>query len=145
MAIFDSINIGSSGLTAQRLRMDTISKNIANANTTRTASGTPYKRQIVVLKSAHEPSFKSLFNKSLDKSVSKGVEVSAIKEDDTPFKKVYDPGNPDADKEGYIQMPNVNIITEMVNLIAATRSYEANVTAINENKSMMMKAMEIGK
>lgn len=145
MSMFDSINISSSGLTAERLRMDIVSKNIANANTTRTANGTPYKRQVVTFKSAENNSFKSYLDKSLSKNVGQGVEVVSIKEDNSSFKRVHDPGHPDADKDGYVLLPNVNIVTEMVNMISATRSYEANVTALNASKSMMMKALEIGK
>ncbi|SHG92433.1 flagellar basal body rod protein FlgC [Tepidibacter thalassicus] len=145
MSIFNSINISSSGLTAERLRMDVISKNIANANTTRTANGTPYRRQVVTFKAVENNSFKDYLSKSLSKNIGQGVEVESIKEDTSAFKKVYDPGHPDADKDGYVLMPNVNIVTEMVNMISATRSYEANVTALNASKSMMMKALEIGK
>ncbi|SHJ43059.1 flagellar basal body rod protein FlgC [Tepidibacter formicigenes] len=145
MSMFNSINISSSGLTAERLRMDIISKNIANANTTRTANGTPYRRQVVTFKTAENSSFKEHLNNSLNKNIAQGVEVESIKEDNSAFKRVYDPGHPDADKDGYVLMPNVNIVTEMVNMISATRSYEANVTALNASKSMMMKALEIGK
>lgn len=145
MSMFESINISSSGLTAERLRMDIISKNIANANTTRTANGTPYKRQVVTFKAAENNSFKSYLDKSKAKNVGQGVEVVSIKEDNSSFKRIYDPGHPDADKDGYVLMPNVNTVTEMVNMISATRSYEANVTALNASKSMMMKALEIGK
>ncbi len=145
MSIFNSMNISSSGLTAERLRMDIVSKNIANANTTRTANGTPYKRQVVTFKSVENNSFKDHLNKSLGEKIGQGVEVVSIKEDNSAFKRVYDPGHPDADKDGYVLMPNVNIVTEMVNMISATRSYEANVTALNATKSMLMKALEIGK
>ncbi|WFD11672.1 flagellar basal body rod protein FlgC [Tepidibacter hydrothermalis] len=149
MSLFNSINISSSGLTAERLRMDIISKNIANANTTRTANGTPYKRQVVTFKAAEKESFKTHLNKYVNKNnnnnIGNGVEVTSIKEDQSAFKRVYDPGHPDADKKGYVLMPNVNIVTEMINMISATRSYEANVTALNSSKSMMMKALEIGR
>ncbi len=147
MSLFGSINISSSGLTAERLRMDIISKNIANANTTRTANGTPYKRQVVTFKAAETESFKTHLSKYMNKNndVGNGVEVTSIKEDESSFKRVYDPGHPDADKTGYVLMPNVNIVTEMINMISATRAYEANVTALNSSKSMMMKALEIGR
>ncbi|MEJ8554397.1 flagellar basal body rod protein FlgC [Tepidibacter sp. Z1-5] len=147
MSLFGSINISSSGLTAERLRMDIISKNIANANTTRTANGTPYKRQVVTFKAAETESFKTHLNKHMNKNndIGNGVEVTGVKEDQSSFKRVYDPGHPDADKKGYVLMPNVNIVTEMVNMISATRAYEANVTALNSSKSMMMKALEIGR
>jgi flagellar basal-body rod protein FlgC len=149
MSLFGSINISSSGLTAERLRMDIISKNIANANTTRTANGTPYRRQVVTFKAAETGSFKSHLSKHMNKNendnIGNGVEVTGIKEDESSFKRIYDPGHPDADKNGYVLMPNVNIVTEMINMISATRAYEANVTALNSSKSMMMKALEIGR
>lgn len=147
MSLFGSINTSSSGLTAERLRMDIISKNIANANTTRTANGTPYKRQVVTFKAAETESFKTHLSKYVNKNnnIGNGVEVTSIKEDQSAFKRVYDPGHPDADKKGYVLMPNVNIVTEMINMISATRAYEANVTALNSSKSMMMKALEIGR
>jgi flagellar basal-body rod protein FlgC len=147
MGYFSSLEIGASALTAQRLRMDTISQNIANANTTRTDAGTPYRRRLVVFeeKTSSVPFSEYLSKSSKDRYSGTGVRVAKIVEDSTPFKKVYDPGNPDADKEGYVQMPNVDIITEMVNMISATRAYEANVTSINTTKSMALKALEIGK
>lgn len=147
MGYFGALDIGASALTAQRLRMDTISQNIANANTTRTENGTPYRRRLVVFeeKSQGTPFSEYLTNSSKERFTGKGVKVSKIAEDSSPFKRVYDPGNPDADTEGYVQMPNVDIITEMVNMISATRAYEANVTSINTTKSMAMKALEIGR
>ena len=145
MSIFSSINTSASALTAERTRMDVISKNLANANTTRTQNGDPYKRQVVILKQAeNQSSFKSIFQSKMNKS-SKGVEISAIVEDDTPFRQVYDPGHPDADGKGYVKMSNVDTITEMVDMIGATRSYEANATAISTTKNMLLKALEIGK
>jgi flagellar basal-body rod protein FlgC len=147
MGFFMSLDIGASGLTAQRLRMDTISQNIANVNTTRTEDGTPYRRRDVVFEERSDPnSFSSALSNASEKLYGgNGVRVTKITEDSTPFKKVYDPGNPDADADGYVSMPNVDIVTEMVNMISATRSYEANVTSINATKSMAMKALEIGK
>lgn len=147
MGFFKSLDIGASGLTAQRLRMDTISQNIANVNTTRTEDGTPYRRRDVVFEERADPnSFSSALSSASEKLYGgNGVRVTKIVEDSTPFKKVYDPGNPDADAEGYVSMPNVDVVTEMVNMISATRSYEANVTSINATKSMAMKALEIGK
>ncbi|KAB3531389.1 flagellar basal body rod protein FlgC [Alkaliphilus serpentinus] len=145
MSIFNAINISATGLTAERLRMDTISKNIANANTTRAANGSPFRRQIVVFKTKDHgvPFTQYLNNESKRQAGLKGVEVVGIKEDQSPFKKLYDPGHPDADAEGYVSMPNVDIVTEMANMISATRGYEANVTAMNATKSMAMKALEI--
>jgi len=147
MGYFSSLEIGASALTAQRLRMDTISQNIANANTTRTDKGTPYRRRSVIFeeKSPNIPFSEYLSKSSKDKYLGGGVRVAKIVEDSTPFKKIYDPGNPDADNEGYVEMPNVDIITEMVNMISATRAYEANVTSINTTKSIAMKALEIGR
>lgn len=147
MGYFTALDIGASALTAQRLRMDTISQNIANANTTRTENGTPYRRRDVVFeeKSLDTPFSDYLSENSKDKFIGQGVRVAKIVEDSSPFKKVYDPGNPDADSTGYVQMPNVDIVTEMVNMISATRAYEANVTALSTTKSMALKALEIGK
>jgi len=133
-------------MTAERTRMEIISKNIANANVTRTSSGTPYRRQMVVFKENKNDSFSTYLSRSLSElQNSKGVKVSEIVEDKTPFKQVYDPGHPDADENGYVQMPNVDITTEMVDMISATRAYEANMSAINSAKNMAMKALEIGR
>ncbi|OPX44595.1 flagellar basal-body rod protein FlgC [Ruminiclostridium hungatei] len=147
MGFFTSLDIGASGLTAQRLRMDTISQNIANINTTRTEDGTPYRRREVILEErTGADSFSSYLSAANDKlNGGQGVRVSKIVEDASEFKKVYDPGHPDADENGYVSMPNVDIVTEMVNMISASRSYEANVTSINATKSMALKALEIGK
>lgn len=147
MSIFNSINISASGLTAERLRMDIISKNIANANTTRTANGTPYRRQVVTFKTKdNNTPFSQYLNKAKGQGSNlKGVEVTSIQNDPSPFKTVYDPGHPDADEKGYVLMPNVDTVSEMANLISASRAYEANVTAINGTKAMAMKALEIGK
>jgi len=133
MSFISAIDISSSGLTAQRLRMDTIANNIANVNTTRTEKGEPYRRKIVI--------FKPRPNR-------KGVKVArnGIREDlVTPLNMKYEPGHPDADPQGYVAMPNVNVVTEMVNLIDATRAYEANVTVINTGKSMAKEALSIGR
>lgn len=147
MGYFSSLEIGASALTAQRLRMDTISQNIANASTTRTDKGTPYRRRLVVFeeKTPDVPFSEYLSRSSRERYIGSGVRVTKIVEDSSPLKRVYDPGNPEADAEGYVNMPNVDIITEMVNMISATRAYEANVTSINTTKSMALKALEIGK
>lgn len=147
MSYFGALDAGASALTAQRLRMDTISQNIANANTTRTQDGTPYRRRIVIFEenSQGRPFSEYLTSESRTKYLGKGVKVSRIVEDSTPFKRVYDPGHPDADADGYVEMPNVDVVTEMVNMISATRAYEANVTSINTTKSIAMKALEIGR
>lgn len=147
MSIFKSLNVSATGLTAERLRMDVISKNIANANTTRTIAGTPYRRQMAVFK---EQGASNNFEAMLDKAkgnftVGEGVEVSEIVEDMSDFKRIYNPGHPDADDEGYVLMPNVDVVTEMINLMSASRAYEANVTAINSTKSMATNALAIGR
>lgn len=147
MGFFTALESSASALTAQRLRMDTISENIANAGTTRTEDGTPYRRKTVIFEAANiNAPFSSYLSKASRERLSGGgVRVSAIVHDNSPFKSVYDPGHPDADENGMVQMPNVDVVTEMVNMISATRAYEANVTAINTTKSMASKALEIGK
>lgn len=146
MAFLNSINISASGLTAEKLRMDVISRNIANVNTTRTADGTPYRRQVVAFQEGDKQmSFSEYLSDASKGMIGSGVKVVGIEEDKTPFKSVYDPGHPDADEQGYVKMPNVDIMTEMVNMISASRAYEANVTAINSAKSMALKALEIGR
>lgn len=146
LGLFDSINISASGLTAERLRMDIISQNIANANTTRTSNGLPYRRKMVIFKEADiEKPFSSYLSIAQGNVKKSGVKVSGIIEDKSEFKLVYSPGHPDADENGYVKMPNVDIMVEMVNMISATRAYEANVTSINSTKSMVMKALEIGR
>ncbi len=146
MNFFNSINTSATGLTAERLRMDIISKNIANVNTTRTSSGKPYRRQVPVFKEKEGEDFASILNGARNTGgLGNGVEVSGIIEDKSPFKRVYNPGHPEADEKGYVSMPNVDIVTEMINLISASRAYEANVTALNNSKNMAMKALEIGR
>lgn len=146
MGVFDAINISASGLSAERIRMDIISKNIANANTTRTSSGLPYRRKMVVFKEKSSKPFSYYLSEYSRKSLNKqGVKISAIVEDKSPFKRVYEPGHPDADKDGYVLMPNVEVVKEMVDMISASRAYEANITAINSSKTMAMKALEIGR
>lgn len=149
MKISDSFNISSSALTAQRLRMDVISSNIANAETTRTqvvdGKAVPYRRKMVVLEPKQQ-TFGQALNTALGSAgTTQGVKVTEIREDSAPFKPVYNPTHPDADNEGYVYMPNVDILKEMVDMISATRSYEANVTALNASKAMITKALQIGK
>lgn len=145
MSIFRSIDISATALTAEKTRIDIIAKNMANANTTRATGGTPYRRQMVVFKESKANSFSAYLEKHLNGFSGGGVKISKIVEDESPFKLVYDPGHPDADENGYVKMPNVDIMKEMVDLISAQRSYDANITAINTSKSMLMKALEIGK
>ena len=145
MSAFGAMVISASGMTAQRLRTDIISQNIANVNTTRDSNGEPYKRRTVVFEEKPSNSFNDYLSVA-SSSIGNGVKVSQIVEDeDTPMTMVYDPSHPDADEDGYVMYPNVNTVTEMTNLIDASRSYEANVTAFNATKSMTMQALEIGK
>jgi flagellar basal-body rod protein FlgC len=145
MGMFGAIDAAASGLTAERLRMDVISNNIANANTTRTAEGGPYRRQLVVFepRTGNSSPFSQMLTQQME--AGNGVKVVGIVKDQSPLRMVYDPNHPDANKDGYVAMPNINIVSEMVDMITATRAYEANVTAVNTAKSMAMKALEIGK
>lgn len=142
MKVFNTMRISATGLTAERLRMDTIASNIANATTTRTEDGGPYRRKVAVFR---EDLDRVINSQGASKVKLGGVKAVTIEDDQSPFKRVYDPGNPDADEEGYVLMPNVNILNEMVDMIVATRAYEANVTAMNATKSMLLKALEIGR
>ncbi len=152
--LFSSLKISASGLTAQRLRMDVISDNIANASTTRTATGGPYRRKKVIFQ-ARDPRIRVplpfgryleiyLGNKKPEDAM-RGVRVKAIVEDKSPFRLVYDPTHPDAGPDGYVRYPNVNVVQEMVDLIDATRAYEANVSAVQAAKSMFNSALQIGR
>lgn len=145
MAIFSSFDINASGLTAQRYRMDIISQNVANANTTRTSDGTPYRRKSVIFQEkSGGTSFAGVLGNAAGKYRGKGVKVVSTFEDTTTdLIKAYDPSHPDADDDGYVYYPNVNIVTEMTNLIDASRSYEANATAFTASKSIAMKGLEM--
>ena len=151
MGLFSSINISGSGLSAQRVRMDVISNNIANVNTTRTASGKVFNRSMVILRPRNdEHVYRSpLLPERLKTPPGNGVKIVEIREDVAPPRLVYMPEHPDAiksgPKKGYVEMPNVNMVTEMVDMISATRSYEANISAIQNSKSMFNKALEIGR
>lgn len=148
MAMFSAFNISTSGMTAQRLRMDILSENVANAQTTRTSDGTAYRRQNVVFEEKGKSPFNAVFRNTFGNTNfnGNGVKVTQIIEDhETEMPKVYDPSHPDADENGYVTYPNVNIITEMTDLIDATRAYEANVTAFSATKSMALKGLELGK
>ena len=150
MSIFNSINSSASALTAERLRMDTISSNMANADSTRAkvdenGNFEPYRRKMTSLQ-PQQKSFSSFLNQATGRSnQATGVKVSSITEDQTPFKEVYNPNHPDANEAGYVQMPNVDPLKEMTDLMSATWSYEANMTTLNSSKNMLMKALEIGK
>ena len=147
MSMFMGIDTAASGLTAERLRMDVISDNIANANTTRTENGTAYRRRFVVFspRDRQPESFEQTLLKATSgkKTVGEGVRAVAIMEDPQQGPLVYEPGHPDANAEGYVEKPNVNIVTEMVDMITAHRAYEANTTTINAAKAMFNKALEI--
>jgi flagellar basal-body rod protein FlgC len=151
MGMFEVLNIGGSGLTAQRVRLDTIANNIANSTTTRTTEGGPFQRSRVVLRPIDDSmTFKShLLPGSLEKREGQGVRVMKIEKDEAAPRMVYDPTHPDAIQngkwKGYVLYPNVNIVQEMVDMISANRSYEANVTLINSSRQMFEKAMAIGK
>ena len=134
MNTFSAMRISASGLSAERLRMDTITSNIANAQTTRTEDGGPYTRKVAVFKEALDSKMRPI-----------GVTAIEIQDDESEYRKVYDPSNPDADETGYVTYPNVNILKEMADMIASTRAYEANVDTLTSNKAMYMKALEIGK
>ena len=144
MGYLDSLNITGSALTAERFRTDIILQNLANQKTTRTAEGGPYRRKQVVLRE-NQLDFKSELGKAMTKADRGGVYVEEVVESQNPLVPVYDPDHPDANEDGYVMMPNVNSAEEMVDLMAATRAYEANVTALNIAKSMALKALEIGK
>lgn len=145
MAIFTSFDISGSGMTAQRLRSDIISQNLANVNSTSSQDGGAYRRKTVVFAEKDATAFSDVLLSTAG-TVGSGVKVTKVVEDyETPMSKVYDPAHPDADEDGYVTYPNVNVVTEMTNLISASRSYEANVTAFNASKSMALKGLEIGK
>ncbi len=142
MGMFDALKISSSGLRAQRVRMETIATNLANIHTTRTEEGGPYRKQNVVLGSS-EPSGQA-FGDVLSKKL-QSVEVEEITESEKPFEKTYDPAHPDADQDGYVTYPNVNVLEEMTDMVSASRSYEANVNVINTTKHLFQKSLEIAK
>ena len=170
MSMFSAFNINATGMTAERYRMDVISENVANANTTRTADGTPYRRKVVSFaEKTYQASFQHILGRQTHIHSSSGtnanmththevahshtgqgytgngVKVNGLYEDHvTEMNMVYDPSHPDADENGYVTYPNVNIITEMTNMIDASRAYEANATAFNATKAMMQKGLEIG-
>ena len=145
MDFLSSLNISGSGLTAQKMRMDVISQNIANAEVTRTEAGTPYRRKMVVLSSINGgASFKDALNNATAVKTS-GVEVQSIVEDQSDLVPVYNPNHPDANSDGYVMMPNVNTAQEMVDMMSASRAYEADITAFNATKAMVLKALEIGR
>ncbi len=135
MDIFRDLNISVSAMLAQKVRLNTIASNLANIETTRTPEGGPYRRKDVVFQSV-------LMDEERDLE---GVTVAGVVEDPSPFKVVYDPSHPDADERGYVLLPNVNMVEEMVNMLLTTRAFEANVNAFNITKAMYLKALELGR
>lgn len=144
MSVFSAMNISATGMTAQRTRLDVISQNIANVNTTRDSDGNVYKRKSVIFQEKTYVSFDDALINATG-NLGKGVKISEIFEDPSEGRMVYDPSHPDADEKGYVTYPNVNTVTEMTDMIDASRSYEANVTAFNASKNMELKALDIGK
>lgn len=150
MTIFHGFNTTASALTAQRLRLDVVASNMANVDSTRgkfvNGVWEPYRRKLVVME-PNQNHFASYLSRAMGhtEQPGNGVKVSRIVEDQTPFKLVYQPEHPDANEEGYVQLPNIDPLKEMVDMMSATRSYEANVTTLNATKNMLMKALEIGK
>ena len=146
MSMFGGMEISATALTAQRLRMNVTAENLANANSTKGADGQPYRRKEVVLQSVGQGGFGAQLNAAMGSGSGMapgGVQVAAVSEDQTAGKMVYDPSHPDANAQGYVQMPNVDTVTEMVDLIDAQRAYEANVTAMSASKQMFAKTLEI--
>ena len=144
MSVFSAMNISATGMSAQRTRLDVISQNIANVNTTRDADGHVYKRKSVIFQEKTYVSFDDALINATG-NLGKGVKISEIFEDSSEGRMVYDPSHPDADEKGYVTYPNVNTVSEMTDMIDASRSYEANVTAFNASKNMELKALDIGK
>ncbi len=146
MSFLNSFDISASGLTAERQRLDIAAENLANTNTTRTESGGPYRRKMVVLQEVPMTTFRSRFNSLLSRTATKGgVKVTEIVEDQRDLNPVYDPDHPDADADGYVMLPNVDPVKETVDGMSATRSYEANITAFNAMKLMAQQALQLGK
>ncbi len=145
MGMFDSMHVSASGLAAERLRMDVIAQNLANANSTRGPDGQPYRRHEVIFRAtgAGATSGPQRVSSEVADARMSGVEPVAIVEDPSPLQQVYQPNHPHADDNGYVTLPNVNPVTEMVDMMTATRAYEANVTAMNAAKNMALKALDI--
>jgi flagellar basal-body rod protein FlgC len=143
MGILDILKVSASGLKAQRIRMEVIASNLANIHTTRTDEGGPYTKKEVVFGTSDVSETKE-FNKILSERID-GVKVDGIATSNKPFEKIYDPGHPDADKEGYVVLPNVNLMEEMTDMMSATRAYESNINVINTTKEMFIKTLDIAK
>lgn len=145
MSLFQAFNISASGMTAERFRTDIIAQNIANVHTTKTENGTPYRRKIVTFAEKDVTTFSQYYSASKNAAIGNGVKVAKVKEDmETDLIMEYDPSNPDADENGYVSYPNVNVVTEMTNLINSTRAYEANATAFDASKNMALTGLSIG-
>lgn len=134
MSVFSGMRISASGLTAERMKMDIISSNVANIKTTRTKNGGAYRRKIATFEENYDEKLGML-----------GVKTKKIEEDKSPLRKIYEPNHPDADKDGYVEYPNVDLLAEMSDLISASRAYESNVDTLNAEKNMISKALEIGR
>lgn len=145
MGVFSAMNVSATGMTAQQIRMDVIAENIANANTTRTQDGTAYRRKTVVFAEKDMTSFDNILNGYLSYYRPNGVKAPQIVEDKSDLRLVYEPDNPDANEDGYVEYPNVDTVTEMTNLIDSSRSYEASVTAFNAAKGIAAKGLELFK
>ena len=146
MGIWDSLRISASALSAQRVRMDTVANNVSNMNTTRGAGGGPYRRQSVLLaERGQEVPFRDFLGRARANEPGSGVAVTGIHEDNSAPRSVYDPSHPDADPEGYVLLPNIDIVTEMTDLVSAQRAYEAAVTVLNATKSLALSALNIGR
>lgn len=143
MGVFSAMNVSATGMTAQQFRMDIISQNIANANTTRTENGEAYRRKTVVFSEKDTTSFDNILNGYLNHYQPNGVKVTKVVEDPSDFRLVYEPDNPDANEDGYVEYPNIDTVTEMTNLIDSSRAYEASATAFNASKSMAMTGLEL--
>lgn len=146
MSFIKALDISASGLFAQKKRMEIVAQNIANADTILTDSEEPYRRKVAILSENNEKrNFSSVIEKVSLSDEGNGVRVSSIEADQEPFKLVYDPDHPLASEDGYVKMPNIDTTVEMLELLSATRAYEANITVLNATKSMFSKALTIGK
>lgn len=146
MGLFSSLRISASALAAQRLRMDVVANNVANMNSTRGADGAVYRRQSVVFREQRQgPAFGDLLGTAMGRGAGAGVEVSSIHQDTSAPRRVHDPSHPDADQDGFIYLPNIDIVTEMTDLTSAGRAYEASATVLNATKALAQSALNIGR
>jgi flagellar basal-body rod protein FlgC len=146
MGIFSSLRISASALSAQRLRMDVIANNVANVNSTRSPEGGPYRRQSVAFAEQRQgPNFRDALGLAQGRTEASGVQVTRIHRDTAPPRRVHDPTHPDADADGYVFFPNIDVVTEMTDLVGASRAYEASVTVLNATKALAQSALNIGR